>query len=245
MVLGVSDAVIGSVDKFLDITMVIVAVMLIYYIVKFFMVEPPTKADRAARVAEDEEKRKKIKKTLDEMGEKQTKKAAAQSRKKLLEPAKGFLIRAYEAAEELRDDELKVKNEASVRKAEGKLEDLESNLNKAKHILKHVKRHAKGDMRDFFVKLYDSNEVALKVISEHLENKIPEASSIDWIREVANVRTSANHLMTVCGYMIKVIEDFIDAEKKEINVPSLPSPPSSGPSGGPSGGRPRIVRPAP
>ncbi len=50
----------GSVNEFLDGALIVVAIMIIWYIIKFFLVAPPTKEEKDARALEDAEKRKKF-----------------------------------------------------------------------------------------------------------------------------------------------------------------------------------------
>ena len=56
----ISNMVGTSVNQFIDGAMAIVIIMIVWYCIKFFLVTPPTKEERAARNEEDMERGKKF-----------------------------------------------------------------------------------------------------------------------------------------------------------------------------------------
>ena len=58
----ISDAIGKTINDFVDWAMVIVIIMMIWYVIKFFLVAPPTQEDRDTRRERGEENHKRDKK---------------------------------------------------------------------------------------------------------------------------------------------------------------------------------------
>ena len=82
-----SDMVGNTVLEFIDLALTAVSIMIFWYVIKFFLVAPPTEADKAASKAKDQEKYDKFRDWLGTKKEAKEKKKGFEKRKALLEPA--------------------------------------------------------------------------------------------------------------------------------------------------------------
>lgn len=220
--LMVFESVLGTVQEFINWTLVIVSLMILWYIVKFFLVGPSITGGAKEGDKEWTEKGEgvrgwwKKKRADDEEKEKITK--AAEKRRRLLEPAKGFLIRVEQAAEKLRDEEFVTKTAAAVTSARSQAESMERNLKSAQRVLRVAKLHEKGEKREYFIKLYDYTAVAFERYTNNIGKKIPAPSSHNWDSAVLAIRAQANNIRGLCGLLIASIDKYIDEEKIELAV---------------------------
>ena len=222
----VYETVVIIVQDFIDWALGIVSIMILWYIVKFFLVKPPiTKGGEGDKdwTEKGEGMRDWWKKRKSDEEEKDKIAKAAEKRRRLLEPAKGFLIRAEQAAEKLRDDEFKTKTAAAVTSAKNQADAMERNLKSAQRVLRVAKLHEKGEKREYFIKLYDYAAIALERYSNNIEKKIPAPSSRNWDSAVCAIRTQTNYIRGLCGVLIASIDKYIDEEKIELaGVPGTP-----------------------
>ena len=210
--------VLQSVRQLLDWGMTAVTFMIIYYVIKLFFVASSPEAEEKAK-AEDAKMSELVetgKRKIEES--KATKETASKQKQReaLLGPAKGFLIKAAQYAEELRDDELTVMNDAALRSAQRKAANLESNLKSAKRVLRTVHLAAKGELKDPFLDWYDSVASIAQYYKDNLENNLPtNARDTRWNNKVIAVKTAANNIRGFCGAVISKIDMYISTEKAE------------------------------
>ena len=223
----VSDMVGNTVLKFIDLALTAVVIMIFWYVIKFFLVAPPTEADKAASKSKDQEKYDKLREWLGTKKEAKEKKKGFEKRKALLEPATAYIRLAGEAAEKLKDDDLQVKTAAAVTRAKNRANTIESNLRSCKSVLRAAKIKEKTEKKEFIQKIYDTNEVALKTYRDNIKNKVPlhTVSAADWTSGVSNIEHYANEIKGLCGYIESVIHKFIDEDKLEIAIPPTPGGP--------------------
>ncbi|MBT7381182.1 hypothetical protein HN818_05795, partial [archaeon] len=233
----------------------IVILMSIYYFIMFavFQTDEEKEADKkrsdkfntwlGETLEERKKKKDKDKEDKDEKRradkESNKKKSKLEKRKKLLDPAKGFLINAHNSAEKLRDDELKVKTSNALSDATRQVNAIKTNLVAAKKLFRVIRHREKPKDREYVQKLYDYNEYLIRE-SVSLERNIPDdPSDSNWDSKVSDVRTHANNIVGGCGYLINSIDKFIVNNKREIM-----SPPGSGGAGGSTGSPRRSRRPS-
>lgn len=210
--------VIGTVLDFIDWSLAIVSIMILWYIVKFFLVGPSiTKGDTKEEWTEKGAGMRdwwKKKKSDDEEKSKITK--AAEKRRRLLEPAKGFLIRVEQAAEKLREEEFATKTTAAVTSAKNQADILERNLKSAQRGLRVARLHEKGEKREYFIKLYDYIAIALEHNTNEIKKKIPAPANRNWDSTVCSIRRQAQFIRGLCGALIDSIDKYIDEDKTEL-----------------------------
>lgn len=214
----ISDIVGSTVNDFVDIALFAVTIMIIWYVIKFFMVAPPTEEEK-------EEKKEEMKQKGEETKAWINKKMAASRRKELLEPAKGFVIRAEQALERLRDDELKKKSADDIKSAEKVIGGIKSNLENAKKLLKKERKSEIramkandgsdidiGSARNFLTMLYDSCAAIIINVEDKLEGKVPPISLNDaqWKNEVKLLKDEARQMRAEFGVLISKIDAFVD-----------------------------------
>ena len=217
---------LGNVFEFVDFAMGAVVILIIWYVIKFFLIgkskessDDDSWAKTGGGLADYiKGKQKKAKREKEEKNEEEKEKAKITKRRKLLEPAKGFIIIVEQAAEKIKDDELKHKTSSTVRDAKTKVDKIENNLRSAKRVFRAAKLHEKGEKREYINKLYDYTEVIIKHFDDHVKGKVPAETiaDADWNSQVNNIKNHANQIKGMCGYLITSIDKFIDEDKMEL-----------------------------
>ncbi|MEK6969649.1 MAG: hypothetical protein AABW48_04430, partial [Nanoarchaeota archaeon] len=216
----VYETVVMIVGDFVDWSLGIVSIMILWYIVKFFLVGPAISGGNKEGDTEWAEKGAgmrdwwKKKKSDDEEKDKITK--AAEKRRRLLEPAKGFLIRVEQIAERLREEEFATKSTAAVTSAKNQADALERNLKSAQRVLRVARLHEKGERREYFLKLYDYAAIALEHNTNEIKKKMPAPASRNWDSAVCSIRHQAQFIRGLCGALIDSIDKYIDEDKVEL-----------------------------
>ena len=238
--MAISNLVAVNVVNFIDYALVIVVIMTIWYGVKFFMVEGPSKEERQAEREKQgtairdwfKDKKEKAKTEAERKKEEDETSAEKRKREHLLNPALGFIVRAEQAAEKLRDDELKTRTAAAVSSAKNQMQAIERNLKSSKRVLR-ASRLAEKDpqLQEFLLKLYETNQVALKMYEDNIEKAIPSATDRDWNNKVSLLRQEINNFRGFCGLLIITIRKFIHDSNTEFTVPSAPGRRTSPPGG--------------
>jgi type I site-specific restriction endonuclease len=168
-------------------------------------------------------------------------KKATQKRETLGRKALSHMIKAHQVAEQLEDDDLKNKTVKAVSDAKKHVKELKEHLENVKHYLRHTKfKQESNEVRDFLQKIYESVEVTLKEVEEHLRTRdVPahSANSTVWNSGVNNLRHYAHHVALSCDYIIGKLTEFIDKNKKEFDARVRATPPGGrGPPRSPYGG---------
>jgi len=238
--MAISNLVATNVVNFIDYSLVIVVIMTIWYGVKFFMIEGPSKEERQAEREKQgtairdwfKDKKEKAKTEAERKKEERQTSAEKKKREHLLNPALGFIVLAEQAAEKLRDDELKTKTAAAVNSAKSQMQTIERNLKSSKRVLRAARLAEKDpQLQEFFLKLYETNQVALKMYEDGIEKAIPSAADRDWDIKVQQFRQSINDFRGFCGLLIITIRKFIHDSNTEFTVPSAPRRKISPPGG--------------
>ena len=206
--------VINTASYLIDYALTAVTLMIVYYCIKFFLVPEPT-AEEKAEMKESGEKVTEWFKKKEKEGKSNTEK---EKREHLLGPAKAFLIRAEQAAEKLKDDDLRTKNNSAVIDARSRVTTIEHSLSGVKNRLRTAKMHAKDEEKDYYDNLYNNNEVMINECTNHLHNQIPDATvaDADWNTRVIEIRAAAEVIKNNSGALIKSIDKFIEKEEKNI-----------------------------
>ena len=234
--MAISDIVGTSVAQFIDYALAIVSVMILYYIIKFFMVGGPGKEEQEKALEgrrkafgdwRERSKEESKKKAETQLSEKEAKKILRE-RKELLEPAKGFAIRAEEAAERMRDESLQDKTTSAVREAESQGDKIKSNLTNLRRILRAARHQEKGEKREYLDGLYNYNEAIIAHFNSHIKDHVPSSTLADavWKTKTAALKDNANYIRGYLGMLITNLDKFI--EEGEMHKPILSSSPRAG-----------------
>ncbi|HLD72927.1 MAG TPA: hypothetical protein VJA23_05045 [Candidatus Nanoarchaeia archaeon] len=221
----ISNLVGNTVNEFIDMALAIVTVLMVWYIIKFFIVEPKGKDESTGELGEL------IKKKWGEKKEKAEKESKRKDREKHLDPIRGFIIHAENHAEDMADA-LHTKSASAFNHAKSELSTIRTNISSARRALRAAKIHFTGDLRNDLQGLHHYVETTLEsYVSTQVKGNMPtNITVLDWDTKVRTTQTCLRELRTRCGYVLKTLDKLI--EKGEYEAPTAPG---TGP--GPYGGR--------
>jgi hypothetical protein len=204
----ISDIVGRSVLDFIDYSLVVVSVMILWYGIKLFLVgtKPST---------EDEEKTKELREFVTGKVKGAIKKAEHQAshekRHTLIDRVRGWLLYVHHGADEVYDILLRDKGEEPLEEAKKKIEKMEADLTRARRRLHLAHLHVKGAQRDLLADLYTRSQVILEKTIE-LKGKLPTADMAPdvWEGKVAAIKPIVTTITGACGALTLEIEKFID-----------------------------------
>ncbi|MBS3166002.1 hypothetical protein J4444_02675, partial [Candidatus Woesearchaeota archaeon] len=158
----------------------------------------------------------------------------ANSRRRLLEPVKGFVIRVERTTENM-SDYLTHQSSYSHAHAENFLHSMNSNLRSARRTLHVARMHSKGDKRDFMSNLSNYVQAMEEVIRDSLRVNLPHNNTDpNWGVKAGNIRNNLFQLKSRCGVLIRSIDDFIDADRAVAPTIAAGATSGAGARGGPS-----------
>ncbi len=209
----ISNMVGNTVNEFIDLALAVVTILMVWYTIKFFIVEPKGKDESTGELGDL------IKKKWGEKKERTEKEAQQKEREKLLEPVKGFILRVEQNADSA-GDAISKKNPAGLRLAESHIGRIEDNLRSAKRVLRALKIKTKAPRRDYVSGLISYVEVMEAFTRDHLRRTIPaNITGINWNQLDVALTTALGTLNTNCGLLIISIDKFIDEDKLDLPAP--------------------------
>ena len=223
-----------SLNSFLDMALMGVGFMIVWYIGKFFFVAPPTKEEKAAREAEDDDRRGKTRTWVENKWEESKKKTAEKEQQDKrgahARYAYSLCLKAIQTAEELREvyertsdkdtaSELK-KREKAVREAKQVSKHLQGQLEDIDKALRTGRNRTQGEIHTFFDQLWAYSGTAVSVI-ENLNKNFPDPK--DHAQWNTHKNDIINHLKTGQG-VIPRLGVLIDRLDKYINKGAHNSP---------------------
>lgn len=209
----ISNMVGSTVNEFIDLALTVVTLMLVWYVIKFFIVEPKGKDESTGELGDW------IKKKWGEKKEKMKKDEEAKERERLLEPVKGFILRVEQNADSA-GDAISKKNPAGLRSAENHIGRIEDNLRSAKRVLRALKIKTKAPRRDYVSGLISYVEVMEVHARDYFRRPIPtNLTNINWNQLEAALVAALGTLKVNCGLLINSIDKFIDEDKLDVPTP--------------------------
>ncbi len=203
-----SDIVGTSVTQFVDYALAIVSVMILYYIVKFFLVGPPTKEEKEKELegrrkafGEWREKSSEDSKKKAELKKKEKEKAR---KKNVVSPIKENLVNAVEAVDEA-IGHLNMKKPDKVREVSKKLH---RHLETAWANLKLLRRDLEGQEREFASDLIEQVLAVQKLLHDAVKDKLPHRVDATWAAAVGAIQTDLKTVRSACGALFKKVEQF-------------------------------------
>ncbi len=213
-----SATVAGTMANFIAWGLYITSIMIIYYIVKFFMVG-----------GNDEDAEKRWQESGQALGKWIGKKMDAQKareemerRAKEINEPKSYLINALENCDGIvnafrRGARTPEERKAVVDKAESELKQLKKYLKKAVRSLRYIRRKMRGPLFESFDNSYSYTGVAL---ARARSISLPKPDSESWDAEVKNIvelLRGPQGVRTVCGAIINYLDKFIEHNQQQIS----------------------------
>ena len=216
----ISDAIGKTINDFVDWAMVIVIIMMIWYVIKFFLVAPPTQEDRDTRRERGEERGREARERRTRAGETAREKKEAADRKRLLNPVRGFVVNAERHSENA-SDKLRVKTNSSLNSAKSALTTAESNMRSIKRSLRAARMKFTGESRDYVNGLHEYSEAMEDYLANNIRGHLPgDILGADYDSLVSNIRKFIRRYRAMCGLLLNSIDDFIESGAK--NRPATP-----------------------
>lgn len=218
--------VLGSLNEFIDYAQVIVLILIVYYIFRFFMVGGPSQEEREREgeafrnwVRERGEGRRA---RAGEAAERQRTEQEVATRRRLLDPARGFIIRAEENAGETIDD-LRHHTAAGLTSARNRIRRIQDNLRSARRVIRAAQVHSQGDRRDYMTQLQAYIESMEELVRDSIQTPLPpHHTATDWSARVGGISTHLRNLRTRCGVLMHSLDDFIQHDR--MNITGAPGP---------------------
>lgn len=226
-----SPIVATTVLDFIDYAAFVVIFLIIYYGIKFLMFQ--TKDEEDAEKARIDSARdwvgKKVEdyKTKREADDKKLEEEAkVRARKRLLEPAKGWVIKALQHADEVSDN----LNAAGLSRAKSHVKSVKENLHSAKRIIRAARIHVKGDRRDYLNNLAARIELLEVRLINNIERPFPLNATVPgFSAKITSIRSHLNTIKTQCDLVIKSIDEFIEEDKVALGAMGGGAGPSPSP----------------
>ncbi len=166
-------------------------------------------------------------------------------RKSLLEPAKGFLIRAMQHCDQGRE-QFEVQSATALRRGKDHAQQVHHNLNSARRVMRTAWHNARGEQREDLHHLTARVEELRNRIYTEVIGRIPrEHTDARWHTTVSQIQSQLEKIEPEIAAVIQSIDTCIDEDKRILPSTEDSDDSSSGGSGaGGTGGR-RSRRPGP
>jgi len=206
-------AIMGqTLNDLLNWALAITGIMIVYYVIKFFLVGGLTPEEKAAKKAEEKEAWEKVKNMVSDKQKGKKEREEMKKREDRVAHPKAHLVLATENCEDLSKAFSRDSKETAVRVAKRELKELKHNLAHAVHYLKHMRRHEKGKLYQFLDSLYAAGGVALKKVEEI---KIPAHDADHWNDKVKEVKGEVKRIREICGLIIGRLDDYMETAATE------------------------------
>lgn len=202
----ISNIVGTSIGDFINYALVVVTLMIIYYIFKFFLVGPPSKEEKEQELAAQRqawgEKFESVKKWKKEREAEQKQKKEKEGKRLNVSPIKENLIDAIEAADEI----LALLGKARTDHDRDKIIDFVNRFNKemdrAGRNLRLLRRKLEGDERKYITERITEGEAIQEHNNNNCKKKLPrmdpgfwkQVQSLDIPKRVKEVRAMCHNL---------------------------------------------------
>ncbi|MBS3127429.1 hypothetical protein J4228_04660 [Candidatus Woesearchaeota archaeon] len=221
----VYETVTGTVQEFIDYALTIVSFMIIWYIIKFFWVAPPTKEERKQAEEEWAERgghlrgwlKEKIteKKKKDEEQERVDKESSERERRKnRVRVPRASLTNAIETLEKLEEALLQPDREKVLDEAQHHLTKLETSLKTVLGSLQRIRR-SEPELFAFFDTLYREAATALQKTKEFA---LPLQNDAEWTRKIEELRkyvTGDQGIKEICASIFHELQKFVKEQERK------------------------------
>jgi len=198
--------VLGTVTEFIDWSLTIVSIMIIWYVIKFFIVKPPTEDEKKAKDQEWAERGGKMRQLLGEKADERKKREKASETKlkeqvesgrkrDLVSPIKDHVIKASKAISEVQN----YLSDLDAKKSKDIISDVKKHVKKAvrrsQELLANVEGKDRGEVEDIIKWLHSLQEGFLNNVIADIPKKIKKASDIKGVlKKFDDVRGSLGNI---------------------------------------------------
>ena len=184
MVEFITNIVGNTVNDFIDGAMVVLTIMIIWYIIKFFLVAPPTKEEREVQRNEELEKGKKFWGKVKEKGEKSKVEQDRKKRKNQMRGPTHHIVKAQEASEYAIERIRKASKKSDPKQIKEAINDFEEHLHNAwGHLARARLSTSKTEDKESIHKIMLVIEGVKDQISKKIKDKVPEFDA-DWATNI-------------------------------------------------------------
>lgn len=201
--------VLGTVQEFIDWSLTIVSIMIIWYVVKFFIVAPPTKAEKEIKEKEWAERGAKGREWLKGKYKEHKTKEEKERKKDLVSPIKENLKDAIEAAEEALHLIGTARTEHDHHQIHKTFKKFDQEMKHAWGNIRLLRRKAEGAERDFLTQLLNEVEAVKDHVNDNLRDKLPEMG-VNFLAEAKakEIDQGIKKVRGVCHDIWKKVEKF-------------------------------------
>lgn len=197
----------GTIAEFIDGALTIVMLMLFYYIVRIFMVAPPTKAEREAKRKGLEEQRAKWGEWVGGKFKEHKHKVQKEQRKGDVSVVKDNIKDALEGMEDIHS----LLNRGELDRAKRTVGRVKRDLQHAVGNLRLLRRKHEGDDRKTMQDLIDELHAKEQLFIDEVEHKLPDKVDPDHTKYVNSVKDSIDQIVKLRGSLGDLwnkLEDF-------------------------------------
>ena len=243
----ISDAIGNTINDFVDWAMVVVIIMLIWYVIKFFLVSPPSETDRASRKDRKASEAEEAKRKRDELGAERTRRREAaeltenqKRRDRLMRLPLSNLVHAMNDCSDIVRSLTSGRNATQRVSATG---NATRSLNSCHSRLRKAAKAARGALHSESDRtLHESLNNIYHFIgaAEHsiASVNIPAHADPNWVNLANHSITEINNIRAGLDSIRQAIDQYVDAGTKATisGIAASGSPPRTPPS--PSPGAP-------
>jgi hypothetical protein len=214
---GVSPEVASAVFDFITYAMVAAGAMAVYFGFRFLFYE--SEEDRSAREVVGDELRGSIGQTVGKYRKRRQVEEGVLRRRHLLEPAKGFLIRAMQHCDQGRE-EFEVQSDGALRSGSNHAQQAHHNLNSARRVMRTAWHHARGEQRDYLQQLTAAVETLRNRTHTDVIGHMPHNhTDPHWHTTITQIRHDLQEIEREIAAIIQSIDQFIDEDQRnEVRV---------------------------
>ncbi len=202
-----------SIGDFINYALVVVTLMIIYYVFKFFLVGPPSKEEKEKELVAQRQawgERWEGLKKKKQQKEAETKQKKEKERKRLnVSPIKENLVEAIEAADEV----LALLGKAKTDHDRDKIIDLINRFNKEMdrtgRNFRILRRKLEGEERKYITERITEGEAIQEHINNNCKKKLPKMSPAFWQQvQSLGIPKTVRDIRAMCHNLWNEIEKF-------------------------------------
>lgn len=205
-----SNIVSATVSSFINYALFIVTIMIVWYVIKFFMVAPPTKEEREATL---QGQREAWGGAIKKAGEKQKvrkdeyeKKREQQRKRNLVSPAKLDIRRVIEAAEKA----ILHLDNTNLPKLRGRAMEAGEELHSLWTHLRMLRGKVEGGERQTVNNMITKVQAIQEIFLQNIKNTIPKevGDEATWHQRMKAVRDKLKEIRQSSGAVFEELEQF-------------------------------------
>ncbi len=204
----ISTAVTSKVSTFIDYSLIVVLILMIYFIFRFFTVGGPSKEDKDNGI---DERRQAFMKWYDEKkkkrgeADKRVKKEKEMKKKEdLVSPIKKGIMGCIDAC----DEAVSLLDSKSVSGVKNAAKKFNKEAHDAWTGLRLLTKKLKGPEHDAIRDLINQLEAVRKKVEDELKGTLPKRVDPTWAKTTEPIRAAVQSVRGSCGAIFKKLEEF-------------------------------------